>query len=147
MTSSQGLSQNVVNRVLARRLGTLDKGSPKTNFFDFTWFDAVIGNVLNSIFRPDEPIDCPSAILGEEIGMSQRVRRTAQGFSRRERESPFGRAPFLRARGGRLQALGADTLCKPAKGNQDGERNRRPCFLFADLRVVRFFSVEEIFVS
>ena len=31
--------------------------------------------------------------------------------------------------------------------NQDGERDRWLCFLFADLRVVRFFSVGEILVS
>ena len=43
--------------------------------------------------------------------------------------------------------FGADTFCNPAEGNQDGERDRRLYFLFADLRVVRFFSVEEIFVS
>jgi hypothetical protein len=79
MTADRRLSQNVVNRVFARRLGPLDESPPKTHFFDFIRFDAVLGNVLNAILRPDELIDRHLAILGEEIKARKCVRLTACG--------------------------------------------------------------------
>ena len=68
MTSSRRLSQNIVNRVFAGSLGTLDEGLPKANFFNLIWFDAVLTDVLNAILRLYELTDGHSAILGEHIG-------------------------------------------------------------------------------
>ena len=58
------LSQNVVNGILAWRLGVLYKRVAKTNLFNFIRLDAVLANVFNVVLRLNELIDCHTLILG-----------------------------------------------------------------------------------
>ena len=65
MTPRRCLPEDIVNRILAGGLCALNKGFTKADFLDFARFNAVLADVLNSVFRPDELTNRHAPILGE----------------------------------------------------------------------------------
>jgi hypothetical protein len=63
MTARRSFSKYVIDRVCSRRLRVLNKSLAKTNLFDFFWSNAVTGNVINSIVRPDKLVNLHQQIL------------------------------------------------------------------------------------
>ena len=85
MASGEGLPEHVVDGVRPCRFGALHQGSPKAHFFQFMGFNAVLANVLNAIFRPNELIDRHLAILiPERDVITGRVVRLPQPPCRQE---------------------------------------------------------------
>jgi hypothetical protein len=85
MPAGRCLSQNEKNRILARSLGALYEGFSKADFFDFMCFHTVLTNVLNTILRPYELIDCHFPILRKQIGA--RKKQLIANLTRIGRES------------------------------------------------------------
>jgi hypothetical protein len=51
------LAQDVVDRILAERLGSLDERLSKANLFDLPRADVMLSDVRNPIFWPHQLID------------------------------------------------------------------------------------------
>ena len=63
VAARRGFPKYVIDWVCARRLRTLNESLAKTNLFDFFGSNAVTGNVVNSIVRPEKLVNLHRQIL------------------------------------------------------------------------------------
>ena len=92
--TSRSLSQDIVDGILSKGLGPLDKRLSEAHLFNFFRLDGVLGNVSNPVFRPNQLMDFhASECTGVNVPRQQkRLAPVKLRHSDREKQLLHGRS-------------------------------------------------------
>src|SRR5712664_2558500 len=96
-----GLAEHVIDRIRSGSLRTEDEGHTETYLLEFLGPDAMLADVVDPLFRPQDFCDWHSVLLRRQTAGASQVRRTAtlssgakRGVLKRVVGRPLRRASF-----------------------------------------------------